>query len=800
MITGPYSREESCSCDQLCLIYGDCCYDFVQMCPEEASSGERLRKKFGIKRYPTSTCVSWIEETQFKKKLELNRENYDEHSFHVYSWDTSVIGVCFKTGKICRSTETNLKNYEMLNAQLPVIDTKTGVNYINYECARCNVENTTTIEPWKYSLNCSSLSNDTALPHKLPKNIAEQRCNIVLLSPKKARYCFSTNLQCHTNCKNKHLFDQCHGPTQRIVTTDKNDTDILFRNEYCAMCHFDSLQSITFQMTCHHTIAMPLPKLIHFSLHIFFKFDPRTGFLNHKGESEETCSTDEFYIAKEKKCRTEQRDLQTTKQGFNNTSYTTYFTVILFSDNSLSEFYNKSLIRSHIKISIASVKKRIKRQINKYTTNYTNIASSQTTFKSSYILFHVKVRLSFRQRKSVVQRNKYILTNISKILHETANNLIKFFKMQTFNIYETAQEEQDTSSGTEAGMCVQYNLSEVHFMPENIVNIVETGEEFQAKSIKFYKQNLYICDNNTTKHTTDNKYTILSISTITCVILSITSILIRLGLQGRVSFLKGDTSKIQCNLCFALLLTYFSVLFAPFFREIYIACKIMASLIYFGFVSTFTWMLIISFNILRDFKNSLTVVSDNTESVVLTTLVGWGISLVILVIVVILDFMPIPDKFRPSLGNTHNPQTLSCWFDQRLALSIYFGIPSTTMILINSLLFFLSVRAVRNAIKCSLSYDSHKLAIYIRLSIFMGITWIFALIVCFQENVVIQIIFVISNCLQGVFILLSSTFHHFSVCSRTATRSKSLHQTDQDRTNNVQALSSDNTQNKQLEI
>ena len=198
----------------------------------------------------------------------------------------------------------------------------------------------------------------------------------------------------------------------------------------------------------------------------------------------------------------------------------------------------------------------------------------------------------------------------------------------------------------------------------------------------------------------------------------------------------------------------------------------MASLIYLGFLSTFTWMLIISFNILSDFKNSSTIVSKRNKSVVLTTLLGWGISLVILIMVVILDFIPIPTKFRPSLGNTHNQQTLSCWFDQRSALSIYFGIPSTTMILINSILFFLSLRTKRNAMNSSLSVDSYKLGIYIRLSIFMGITWIFALVVCFHKNIIIQIIFVISNSLQGVFILLSSICHNRSICSRIVTSRK----------------------------
>ena len=219
----------------------------------------------------------------------------------------------------------------------------------------------------------------------------------------------------------------------------------------------------------------------------------------------------------------------------------------------------------------------------------------------------------------------------------------------------------------------------------------------------------------------------------------------------------------------------------------------MASLIYLGFVSTFIWMVIISFNVLRDFKNSTKMINKSDKSIVLTTSLGWGSSLVILIVVFVLDFMPIPSKFRPSLGNTHNQQTLSCWFDQRLALSIYCGIPSTTMILINSVLFFLSLRAVRNSINSSLSFYSHKLGIYIRLSIFMGITWIFALVVCFQENIIIQVIFVISNSLQGFFILLSSTCHKRLICSRIVTSRKqtSMNHSSLCRSNNLETLSSD---------
>ena len=154
IITDSYSWEDSCSCDHLCLIYGDCCHDFVQICPQEASRGHKLREKYGIKGYPTSTCVPWMEETEFNRILQLDPENEHRDSFFSHSWDTSVINVCFKTGKLCWSGENNLKNYQMLNYQLPVIDTTTGINYINYDCARCNVTNTTTIEPWKYSINC----------------------------------------------------------------------------------------------------------------------------------------------------------------------------------------------------------------------------------------------------------------------------------------------------------------------------------------------------------------------------------------------------------------------------------------------------------------------------------------------------------------------------------------------------------------------------------------------------------------------------------------------------------------------
>ena len=769
----------------------------------------------------------------------------------------------------------------MLNYQLPVIDTKTGINYINYDCARCNMENTTTIEPWKYSLNCSSLLNDKELSQKLPQHIVEHGCNSILLSPKKTRYCIDTNLQCHPNCKNKQLLDACHGPTQRIVMTDRTDSAISFKNEYCAMCYFKSLQLITFQTTCgynhiipnisishnnmipnisishnimipnisishnnmipnislshnnmipnisishnniipnisishnnkipnisiSHNIMIPnieiddnimMPNLthsaavsiIHFSMTTFFEFDPRIGFLNNKRESTERlptkCSTNE------NKNKTGSGNQETTQEGFNITSCTTYFTVVLFSDKPLFELFNTSLIISHLKTSISGIDHTIKRHINEFLTKSTNITFSQINFRSNYIIFHIKAVLCFWHYDYVLERTKLILTNISEILHETASNLIKIFKMQTFHIYENAEEIEGSSNGTEACLWVQYNLSEVHFTPEKIVRIVDTGEEYQDINIKFYKQKLYICH----KNSTNNNYTVLAISTITCTILSIISILIRLYMQGRLSFLKNYTSKMQCNLCFALLRTYFSLLLAPFFREIYTMCKIMASLIYLGFVSTFTWMLIVTFNILSDFKNSSKLVSESNKSIVLTNLLGWGSPLVILITVLVLDFMPISTEFRPSLGNTHNQQTLSCWFDQRLALSIYFGIPSTTMILINSILFFLSLKAVRNAMNSSLLVDSYKLGIYIRLSIFMGITWIFALVVCFHKNIIIQIIFVISNSLQGFFILLSATCHKRSICSRIVTSRKQtrMNHSSFSRSNNLETLSSD---------
>ena len=151
----------------------------------------------------------------------------------------------------------------MLNYQLPVIDTKTGINYINYDCARCNMANTTTIEPWKYSLNCSSLLNDTELSQKLPQHIVEHGCNFILLSPKKTRYCKTTNLQCHPNCKNKQMLDACQGPTQGIVTTDRTDSAISFKNEYCAMFYFKSLQLITFQTTCGYNHMIPNISISH---------------------------------------------------------------------------------------------------------------------------------------------------------------------------------------------------------------------------------------------------------------------------------------------------------------------------------------------------------------------------------------------------------------------------------------------------------------------------------------------------------------------------------------------------------
>ena len=116
----------------------------------------------------------------------------------------------------------------------------------------------------------------------------------------------------------------------------------------------------------------------------------------------------------------------------------------------------------------------------------------------------------------------------------------------------------------------------------------------------------------------------------------------------------------------------------------------------------------------------------------------------------------VDEKFRPEFGGPR------CWYTQRYAMLIYFGVPVAISLLLNTFFFVTTSWNLRRAFKKSVNpSEDHHFGVYVRLFVIMGITWSFGFISAFTDEFVVDLIFVILNALQGLFLFLSF------VCNRS---------------------------------
>ncbi len=150
-----------CSCDALCKVYNDCCFDFWDNCAKEV---QKLRDDLEIVVQTVSNhgnISSWEE---------ICSEDINPHKCKMYQF----VSVCLSTGEPCLTRE-NLDP----DLFIPVHDTITGLHYVHRKCALCN--NARNIMPWQYHVSCISnirFGQDRNLNAK--QLLQKYGCNIIV--------------------------------------------------------------------------------------------------------------------------------------------------------------------------------------------------------------------------------------------------------------------------------------------------------------------------------------------------------------------------------------------------------------------------------------------------------------------------------------------------------------------------------------------------------------------------------------------------------------------------------------------
>ncbi|KAH3733303.1 hypothetical protein DPMN_039729 [Dreissena polymorpha] len=217
--------------------------------------------------------------------------------------------------------------------------------------------------------------------------------------------------------------------------------------------------------------------------------------------------------------------------------------------------------------------------------------------------------------------------------------------------------------------------------------------------------------------------------------------------------------KLQFCLILSLFLAELSFIAAPYTKSIPPVCKYMGVCTHLFFLTTFCWTNIISFDIWRTFSNQFVITSlrdNSTKRFVMYSLYAWCFPLIVLSVAIAIDlgdFKLVPYNIKPRYGQG------ACWLNSSLGVLIFFIGPLGLMKSFDIFAFVMTAINIIGTRRQVKNKDSNQsvcwFVVHIKLSIVMGLTWVFAIIANISNNSVLWYVFVVTNTLQGMFVALT---------------------------------------------
>ena len=186
-------------------------------------------------------------------------------------------------------------------------------------------------------------------------------------------------------------------------------------------------------------------------------------------------------------------------------------------------------------------------------------------------------------------------------------------------------------------------------------------------------------------------------------------------------------------------------------------CKAVAIIMHFSWLAAFGWMSMISYDMLRTFFGKQTTVKNSRSDrkrYLLYSITGWFGPGLIVIICIVLDITEISDVLNPAYGK-HG----GCFIVGKRVRLIFFQVPYAASVLFNTVAFILTVYGISTKRKANphskRSKDRIYSLIYLKLSVVMGITWLFAILASITNQPVFWYLHLVLNGSQGVFVFIS---------------------------------------------
>ncbi|XP_064599804.1 uncharacterized protein LOC135466312 [Liolophura sinensis] len=188
--------------------------------------------------------------------------------------------------------------------------------------------------------------------------------------------------------------------------------------------------------------------------------------------------------------------------------------------------------------------------------------------------------------------------------------------------------------------------------------------------------------------------------------------------------------------------------------EIRILCQVFAVLIHYFWITTFTWMMALAYQMHKVFASfpSMASNSSKNQKLVWKYLLVCDLTALIPVIVCIAYYLITTDGEHVGYGRT------ICFLNDAWAIGAFFAAPLCIMLLFNAVCFartFLTVGCRQQIETDSDIPNINYVLIYVKLSALLGFSWAFGILAAILNSLVLWYVFVILTGCHGVFIFLA---------------------------------------------
>ena len=245
---------------------------------------------------------------------------------------------------------------------------------------------------------------------------------------------------------------------------------------------------------------------------------------------------------------------------------------------------------------------------------------------------------------------------------------------------------------------------------------------------------------------------IVVILSFVCSIISMVCLLVTIVTYGLLKPLRTVPGKLNVCLCVSLLVAQILQQFTMDLVEYPTACIVFGVLNHLSWLATLFWMNVSSFNMFRIFSPG-NIRSDINSSLLMYSLYVVGMSVLLVVVNIVYSYFSFGDE---NIGYGHAGQPV-CYISSIHGRLITFVTPAGAIVLSNIVFLVVTVwRISRTPLpEGSNSTDRNNVLIYIKMSTLTGSCWLFSLFRILTGAYVFEILFILTNASQGLFLMLS---------------------------------------------